>query len=362
MKPVVNIVYAYMQPDRIDVDSSSLPYDVIWTAAELPGADCVVIFNGYSYNRRAAQANPSAFRILCVSEPPPVFPAHYTCRLWEKFDAVLTWNDRLAAKSGRMHHFPVPCYDFPFGAIHGVLADPDREVPDLAARRRAICQIVGDKYSPIPGELYSLRRKMARWFYKRDGLPMDVYGRPAMNAPNYLCAPESKLETLMQYRYALCFENYTDPIWSCGYVSEKIFDCMYADCVPVYYGCATIEETVPADCFIDFRTFQTLEELHDHLQCLSDEEYLGYVQRMRAFLGRHHPEHRYSCDRFPEKAWELYSTRTECGSGEWPPDYLSGASVNLRVRYGLMCLGLKMYRWVHPLFNLIRSFDSWTKK
>jgi len=362
VKPLINIIYAHMTPERIDVDSSALPYDVVWSSRELSGADCVVYFNGYSYDCGAARANPSAFRILCVSEPPPVFPPHYTRAMWRTFDEVLTWNDRLAAQGAHLHLFPVPCYDFPFGAVHGVLADSDRELPDPAARRRAICQIVGDKYSLIPGELYSARRRIARWFHRRGGLPMDVYGRPAMKVPNYICAPESKLETLWQYRYALCFENYTDPQWSRSYLSEKIFDCMFADCIPIYYGCANIEEVIPSDCFIDFRKFQGLEKLHDHLQGLSDEEYLGYVNRMRVFLQEHRPAFRYSCDRLHEKAWELFSTCADRGPEAWPADYLTGAGLNLRIRYALMCLGLKLYRWLHPLFNLIRRVDSWMKK
>jgi len=362
MKPLINIVYAYMTPERIAVDSSEMPYDVVWTKKELFGADAIVYFNGYSYDPHRAGSNPHVFRILCVSEPPSVYPLHYTHKMWRHFNEVLTWNDHLVSQCRHMHYFPVPCYDFPFSAVHGILTNLDREMPDLSARRRAICQIVGDKYSLIPGELYSKRRLIARWFHRYKGIPMDVYGKPSMKVPNYICAPDSKLNTMRQYRYALCFENYTDPQWSFGYVSEKIFDCMFADCIPVYYGCTNIDMFVPPDCFIDFRKFKTLEKLHDALRDMSDEEYLGYVSRMRIFLKQHKPEYRYSCYRLYEKAWELFLTRANGKPAKWPADYLNNSTMNVRMRYGLMRLGLKMYRQFRFVFKVVRSIDSWVKK
>ena len=32
---------------------------------------------------------------------------------------------------------------------------------------------------------------------------------------------------------------------------EKIFNCLFARCIPIYYGCSTIEKYIDKDCFIN---------------------------------------------------------------------------------------------------------------
>jgi hypothetical protein len=69
-----------------------------------------------------------------------------------------------------------------------------------------------------------------------------------------------------------------------GYVTEKLFDCFRAGCVPVYVGPSEIAELVPAGCFIDGRAFADPGELDAHLRSIDDAAYLGYQSRIRDFL------------------------------------------------------------------------------
>ncbi len=68
---------------------------------------------------------------------------------------------------------------------------------------------------------------------------------------NYRGAVASKLDTLSQYRFCLCFENMP----MLGYVTEKIFDCFYAGTVPVYLGAQDISDLIPSEAYIDMRDF-----------------------------------------------------------------------------------------------------------
>lgn len=352
-----------MREERLEVAVPSIAATAVWTKEEARGGfDAVVYLSGYSYDHRKTDRNPAAHRTLYLCEPLSVYPRHFTRRFWKPFDVVLTWNNQLASAGGRMHYLPVINYDYPFAAGHGVVDSLDTPLPEPAERRQAICQIVGDKYSPVMGQLYGARRKAARWFHAYGTLIMDVYGLPAMNVPNYKGAVESKLDTLRQYRYALCFENLYHPVWSQGYVTEKIFDCMYADCVPVYFGACNIEETIPENCFIDYRRFKDFAELDAFLAALGDDDWLRYVTNIRAFLREHNAPYRYSCYRLYETVATLARAENPPGNAALPPGFLQRASLKEKAAYALMSAGLRCEGIIHPLFNLLRRLGSWRNR
>jgi hypothetical protein len=91
---------------------------------------------------------------------------------------------------------------------------------------------------------------------------------------------ENKMRLMSQYRFAICYENSAYP----GYVSEKIFDCLAAGCIPVYLGAPDIASIVPEGCFIDKRKFGTYEELHQHLVSLSEADCARYRENILRFL------------------------------------------------------------------------------
>lgn len=89
-----------------------------------------------------------------------------------------------------------------------------------------------------------------------------------------------KLMTMTQFKYALCFENCVFP----GYVTEKIFDCFFSGCIPVYWGAPDIADFVPAEAFIDMRQFQNFEEANCFLKKMSSLEANRYIGVARDFL------------------------------------------------------------------------------
>jgi len=157
-------------------------------------------------------------------------------------------------------------------------------------------------------ELYSERVKAIRWFeanapsdfvlyghgwkvpQKRLGmlgklryriakvLPF-VMGKPIF--PSYDGPVNSKFTALSQARFSICFENARDIR---GYLTEKIFDCLFAGCVPIYWGDPEVEKAIPKNCFIDFRQFQSYQALYNFLKNLSPAVYQAYQLAGQQFL------------------------------------------------------------------------------
>lgn len=335
------------------IHASDGAYVVTWSRCPQPDADVVVYFNHYTYNRRTHErVCPRARKFLYMYEPAAIDPMQYTRRVWKQFDAIVTWNTYLTEASPAFTFEAGVYYDLPYCSDYGV--SPRAGRPDVAGREKAICQICGDKYSLSAEEIYSERRKVARWFHRHARTRMDVFGKPPMDTPNYRGTCADKAETLAGYRYALCFENTFHPVWTRGYLTEKILDCMASGTIPIYYGCSNIEELVPVDCFVDYRRFSSLEELDQFLQSMTDEEYLGYAKRMQKFFKTYNAPVRHSTTRLYETIVSVSEGLHEQRSPDYPKDYAELSSWSGKCRLAAMRLLLPWYRYMIPLFALTR--------
>jgi hypothetical protein len=122
------------------------------------------------------------------------------------------------------------------------------------------------------GMLGKLRYRLAK-------VPPFVMSKPVF--PSYDGPVNSKFTALSQARFSICFENARDIR---GYLTEKIFDCLFAGCVPIYWGDPEVEKVIPKNCFIDFRQFQSYQTLYDFLKGLCPEEYQAYQLAGQQFL------------------------------------------------------------------------------
>lgn len=145
----------------------------------------------------------------------------------------------------------------------------------------------------LASELYKDRLDAIRHFSQSSDF--DLHGR-GWSDTSTLSGPEAravarsyrgevpvfaKVSTLADYRFALCFENTAFP----GYVTEKIFDCFLARCIPVYLGAPDITDLVPAAAFIDARDFRDLGALESFIRALSPEAARDYVDAAADFMG-----------------------------------------------------------------------------
>jgi hypothetical protein len=111
-----------------------------------------------------------------------------------------------------------------------------------------------------------------RWWSRQSmWLPYWKFRRQLMSIHKGPC--DSKLETLSQYRFCLCLEN--TPMK--GWLTEKLFDCLYSGTVPVYWGAPDIETLVPPEAYVDFREYTNWDDVWSHIRGMSNSEW----RRMR---------------------------------------------------------------------------------
>jgi hypothetical protein len=91
---------------------------------------------------------------------------------------------------------------------------------------------------------------------------------------------DDKLALLASYRFALALENTR----FAGYVSEKLFDCLVAGCIPVYDGAPDVAQYVWPDAFVDARAFGSYVELERHLRGMTEADWRRAREAGQAYL------------------------------------------------------------------------------
>ncbi len=216
---------------------------------------------------------PKKKLVLFLLEPLRLPSAYY-----EPCSRVYTWNDDLVdgIKFFKLYYpYLMPMLD-----------------PLPPYENRKLCVIVSgsdNEYPEREHELYSERMKMVEFFETKPEGDFDIYGRfwvkrhyrDFRGAIPGDHSGEEKISTLEKYRFSICFEN-TKNIN--GYISEKIFGCFAAGCIPIYWGATNIETYIPKECFIDYRDFKDREELYQFMKNMPKAVYDQYVDAIRQFL------------------------------------------------------------------------------
>jgi len=159
-------------------------------------------------------------------------------------------------------------------------------------------------YRPIARDQYWARLRAVQAFAACDDF--DLYGEgwqtrhPAVGRSLHATALRAyrgvvadKFNLLAGYRFALVFENTRFP----GYISEKLFHCFFAGCIPIYSGAPDVKRHVPPEAFIDARKFASCVELERYLRCLSEAAAQGYLDAAQAYLASEDYQ-RFSADSF----------------------------------------------------------------
>lgn len=241
---------------------------------------------------------PAARKLAVLFECSVIKPQNWDLRRHGEFEAVFTWSDELV--DGKKY-FKIN-FSKKFQPVPGITA---------AGREKLCVLIAGNKKSAHPLELYSERVKAVRWFEKYHPGDFDLYGIGwdkrfftgplpvrALNRvpflarlfaerfPSYRGEAPDKMKLLGGYKFSICYENAREIP---GYITEKIFDCMAAGCIPVYWGAPDIAKSVPADCFIDRRDFKSYEELYDFMRGMTDAERSRRLSAMADYLAGEGP-------------------------------------------------------------------------
>lgn len=290
-----------------------------WDMYPLESAD-VILFQDLPTRRddivRTRQSAPQAKLVLQLLESPVGRPHWFVPENHDLFDAVLTYNHHLCDNYRYFH------YDIPLGnpdKIANPLSFSQRKplvmintnltVGFLGVHKLDLSAIPGFRLTrcgwKIPwsawinsskGELYSRRRTVARTADSELPGVLDVYGRGWSGEsmswvhkyfPNkpYQCArgpfKESALTVTSKYKFSVVFENIAADV---GYISEKIFDCMYAGTVPIYLGDERIANRVDPGAHVDARRFSNVRELLRFAQTCSEQDWNSHRSAAEKFL------------------------------------------------------------------------------
>lgn len=230
--------------------------------------------------------------ILICTEPPTVNPFNYMKIFHTYFIKVYTWNDTLIDNK-KYFKYRLP------KASSGIYTRAKQY-----KEKKFLILINTNKSAFYPfkllssfgKELYSERIKSIEFFQARIPNKFYLYGRGwnkprkynlgehifgFKKYPTYKGEVIDKIELLSGFKFSLCFENLTDVK---GFITEKIFDCFKARCVPIYWGASDIEKHIPMNCFIDFRNFFDYEKLLIFLSSINENRYNRYIENIERLL------------------------------------------------------------------------------
>ena len=158
--------------------------------------------------------------------------------------------------------------------------------------RKGVILVNSNKRAALSdGELYTERLRALKHFAARGTI--DLWGRLWENGLDDLEAEygdavrrslrgpvDDKYEAMSRYRFAICYENMVLD----GWVTEKLFDCLYAGVVPIYLGAPDIDTAVDPACYIDARQFANYDEMERSLDSLSPAEFERFRIAGREYL------------------------------------------------------------------------------
>jgi len=199
---------------------------------------------------------------LFVFENEIIKPDNWKLEHYRYFKKIFTWRDDLIDNK-KIFKFFLP------NKI------PEAISFNISQKTKFCCLIAGNKKNNQPRELYSERIRAIRWFEKNQPAHFDLYGKgwdlslPSSLTPlkpvlqpfyhkfspryaSYRGEITSKRTILEQYKFSICYENVRNIP---GYITEKIFDCFFAGCVPIYLGASNVTDYIPENSFIDKRKF-----------------------------------------------------------------------------------------------------------
>jgi hypothetical protein len=231
---------------------------------------------------------------LWIYESELIRPDNWDRHKHTYFKKIFTWNDDIVDNK--------KYFKFNFSQL--MIKNINK---DLSKKEKFCTLIAGNKMINHPLELYSKRVEAIKWFEKKYPDDFEFYGinwdneyrykdirfmrkiyrikplqkffPPAYSS--YKGSIQSKKEILEKYKFSICYENARDIP---GYITEKIFDCFFAGCIPVYWGANNIYDHIDQGCFIDRREFKNYESLYYYMKNMQDEEYMNYLKNIEKFL------------------------------------------------------------------------------
>lgn len=226
--------------------------------------------------------------MVLLREPDIILPDNFNLIRHREFNYILTWKNKFVDDN---KYFYLPSAKF----------KRDNNCNRINFFEKKLCTLINSNLSlNIPGELYSKRLEIIEWFEDNSIDDFDLYGWnwdkkiiklfnkkilsygvSKNKRKSYKGSTNDKIKTLSAYKFSICFEN---TFLIEDYVSEKIFDCFLAGCVPIYYGDPNILKKIPSECFIDYRMFSSIDEMYRYIRSIDENTYSKFQDAIYKFI------------------------------------------------------------------------------
>jgi len=231
--------------------------------------------------------------LLFCFESPLINPFNHFKFLHTFFKRVYTWNDRLVDNKKRFKMY-IPQLNMDFKIQKKKYSQKNFLV---VVNKKKTAPLLFKIISPFKKDLYEERLRALNYFDREIPSDFSLYGKGWDKSGVFKLKERlfgfrryvtyrgeikgnNKLKVISNFKFCLSFENSAAD----GYITEKIFDCFKAGCVPVYYGAPNIEKYIPKEAFIDFKDFRSYKELFKFLKSLDEKKYDQYISFAREFL------------------------------------------------------------------------------
>jgi hypothetical protein len=158
-------------------------------------------------------------------------------------------------------------YRLPLYALYGdVTKLVDRAINAkkiLAQKTKFCCFIVSNSACKVRNDFFIDLSK-----YKH----IDSGGRVFNNMGGFV---EHKLDFIRDYKFVIAFESQSYP----GYTSEKVFEPLTQNCVPIYWGDPLVGNDFNTRCFVNCHEYPSFEEAIKRVREIdnNDELYMQYL-------------------------------------------------------------------------------------
>jgi len=221
---------------------------------------------------------------LILFESPNVSPWGFWSFIQKQFDLIFRWDIEKDSTDIKLLH--------PASFNFSIRPRP------VKSKENFSLMVTANKPSDHSRSLQGDREAVIKWFEGNNSDKFDLYGmgweediskfRAVRVLARILGVQPKKVENglkvykgkandkwqlMSKYKFVFSFENASYPWW----ITEKLFDVIYARSVPVYFGAPNIQNMVDKSLYIDYRDFKDMNELFDYLKNMNEEKYNEYI-------------------------------------------------------------------------------------
>lgn len=199
----------------------------------------------------------NGFKILYIAEPFIGMPDQWKYETIKQYECVITYNSKFYNDfkdkvNMRLVKGCLACNAY-YNMNHWKSYDE---------RQNAACILNKSYGTGRVGDIVWLRPEISN----NINFPVHIWAQDKWGGTNYKGKVNtpihhshiSQLQKIGEYRFCICFESSYHEYWSWDFITERMFNCFKAKTIPIYIGCYNIEQHVPSDLFIDFRSYYNI--------------------------------------------------------------------------------------------------------